>query len=199
MRRCLKRIFDFIATILVFPACLMSQIEKWFFSGSEIVFEFWAHVFSVVPGIAGLFLRRAYYWITLDSCARDFYIGFGALFTHREVVVEEGVYVGPYSLVGQSVLKSGTLIGSRVSIISGKYQHTLDENGKWTSCDLGNLTPIQIGPNAWIGEGAIVMADVGASTLVAAGAVVSSTVPDGIVVGGNPARFIKKIWPSQTG
>ena len=81
--------------------------------------------------------------------------------------------------------------------MSGKYQHRLDEHGRWTACGPESLRQIQIGPDAWLGEGAIVMADVGASSLVAAGAVVSSSLPVGIVVGGNPARFIKKIWPKE--
>jgi acetyltransferase-like isoleucine patch superfamily enzyme len=43
----------------------------------------------------------------------------------------------------------------------------------------------------WIGEAAVVMADIGRSSTVAAGAVVSSCVPPGIVVAGNPARFVR--------
>ena len=43
------------------------------------------------------------------------------------------------------------------------------------------------------GEGAVVMANVGAQCMVAAGAVVSSPVPDGIMVAGNPARFVRKV------
>ena len=58
------------------------------------MFLFWAHVFSVFPGQPGVFLRRAYYRLTLDHCASNFYIGFGALFTHRCALVEKDAYIG---------------------------------------------------------------------------------------------------------
>ena len=64
------------------------------------MFLFWAHVFSILPGHPGMFLRRAYYRLTLDHCASNFYIGFGALFTHRHALVEKNAYIGPYALVG---------------------------------------------------------------------------------------------------
>ena len=45
----------------------------------------------------------------------------------------------------------------------------------------------------WIGEGAILMADVGDGAMVSAGAVVSAPVPKRVMVAGNPARFVKKL------
>jgi acetyltransferase-like isoleucine patch superfamily enzyme len=37
------------------------------------------------------------------------------------------------------------------------------------------------------------MADVGTATLIAAGAVVANAVPDGVVMAGNPARFVRRL------
>ena len=70
--------------------------------------------FSFFPGLPGVFLRRAYYRLTLDHCASNFYIGFGALFTHRRALVEKDAYIGAYALVGCAHLGEGCLIGSRV-------------------------------------------------------------------------------------
>ena len=55
----------------------------------------------------------------------------------------------------------------------------------------GQYDLVRVGENAWIGNGAIVMADVGARSVVAAGSVVTQPVPDDCVVGGNPARVLK--------
>jgi carbonic anhydrase/acetyltransferase-like protein (isoleucine patch superfamily) len=52
---------------------------------------------------------------------------------------------------------------------------------------------VKIGRDTWIGEGAIVMANVGDRCIVASGAVVTSPVGDGQVVGGNPARVIRTL------
>lgn len=55
--------------------------------------------------------------------------------------------------------------------------------------------PIKIGDNAWIGANSTVLAGVtiGVNSIVAAGAVVTKDVPDNVVVGGIPAKVIKKI------
>jgi acetyltransferase-like isoleucine patch superfamily enzyme len=140
-----------------------------------------------------MFLRRAYYRLTLDHCASNFYIGFGALFTHQHVYIEKNAYIGPYALVGMAHLGEGCLIGSRASLLSGTTQHALDEQGRWGPCDQTRLQQIKIGDYAWIGEGAIVMANIGAGTMVAAGAVVDQDTRAGILVAGNPSRFVRKL------
>ena len=162
------------------------------------MFLFWAHVFSVLPGKTGMFLRRAYYRLTLDRCACNFYIGFGALFTHRRVIVEENAYIGAYALVGSAHLGEGCLIGSRASLLSGTEQHVLDEQGRWGPCDKTRLRQIKVGDYAWIGEGAIIMASIGPGTMVAAGAVVETDARGGILLAGNPSRFVKNLTGQQS-
>lgn len=53
--------------------------------------------------------------------------------------------------------------------------------------------PILVMPNCFIGAGALIMKGVtiGENCVIAANAVVTKDVPNGTVVGGNPARFIK--------
>ena len=55
--------------------------------------------------------------------------------------------------------------------------------------------PITVGDNVWFGAGVQVMPGVtiGNNTVVAAGAVVTKDVPDNVLVGGVPARIIKKL------
>ncbi len=55
--------------------------------------------------------------------------------------------------------------------------------------------PIHIADGAWIGAGAIILPGItiGEGAVVAAGAVVTQDVPSRTVVGGVPAKFIKKI------
>lgn len=54
--------------------------------------------------------------------------------------------------------------------------------------------PITIGDDVWIGGGAIICPGVtiGNRVVIAAGAVVTKNVPDDFLVGGNPAKLIKK-------
>lgn len=192
-RPTVKKFLNGMCLAVVFPCALSSWLGDRITNDAESIFLFWAHVFSVLPGKPGMFLRRAYYRLTLNRCASNFYVGFGALFTHRCATVEQDAYIGPYALVGSANLGKGCLIGSRASLLSGTELHTLDEQGHWGPCDRTRLRQITIGHYAWIGEGAIIMANVGEGTMVAAGAVVERDIRAGILVAGNPSRFVRKL------
>jgi acetyltransferase-like isoleucine patch superfamily enzyme len=191
----LKASIDILAFALVWPAAACCQIERALFPANEGMFLFWAHVFALVPGLPGVFLRRAFYRQTLERCGKDVHIGFGAYFTNRAAVVEPNVYIGPYALIGSAILRRNCLIGSRASLLSGGQLHVMDEHGNWGPADRSRMQQIEIGEHAWLGEGALVMANVGARAMVAAGAVVSTAVPERVMVAGNPARFVRKLVP----
>jgi acetyltransferase-like isoleucine patch superfamily enzyme len=192
VRRALKWLAARLALAAAWPAVLTCRIEARVRPGAEGVFETWTHVFAILPGRPGMYLRRAFYMGALRYCAPDCYIGFGVLFAHREARVEEGVQIGPYAVIGMAHLRSGTLVGTRASLLSGSAQHEWRPEGGWSPSDLSQFTRIEVGPHAWIGEAAVVMADVGPESVVAAGAVVSSPLPAGVVMAGNPARFVRK-------
>ncbi len=82
------------------------------------------------------------------------------------------------------------MMASRVSVPSGKRQH-LDDEGRLASTT--RFDTVTIGDGTWVGEGAIIMADVGRQCIVSAGAVVSKEMPDSCLIGGNPARVLKAV------
>jgi acetyltransferase-like isoleucine patch superfamily enzyme len=193
LRHALKRAIRAIAALLVLPAAAVCWIEGWIDRRSEWVFSTCTHVLAMAPGPAGVWLRCAFYRMTLDDCAADWWMGFGSVFTHRNARVEQGVYIGQYAVIGSANLYARSLIGSRVSILSGGVAHELGGDGSWTAFDLSRTQPLEIGPDVWIGEGAIISANVGSGSHVACGAVVGSTVPSGVMFAGNPARFVRII------
>ncbi len=195
MRHALKVTLDAVAMALMSPLSACCALERRFVPSSERVFNTCAQTVALLPGLPGMILRRGFYRVALDSCARDCFIGFGVIFTHRAVVVEPHVYIGPYALIASSRLREGCLIGSRVSILSGGSLHALGPSGRWLPSDMSKMVQIEIGAGAWIGEGAIIIANVGAGSMVAAGSVVGMHVLSGVVVGGNPARMIRRLEP----
>ena len=89
-----------------------------------------------------------------------------------------GIYIG-----------DGTFIGHNV--ILATLNHDLNPNSR---ADM-YPKPIHIGKRVWIGSGAIVLpgVSIGDNSVIAAGSVVTKNVPENVVYGGNPAKFIKKI------
>lgn len=195
----MKRAANGVAFCLVFPCALTCWIESALHRGGEGVFNFWTHVLALLPGHPGTYLRRAFYRLTLASCHPTLAMGFGSFFSHREVHVEGDVYVGAFAVIGRARLRTGCLIGTRANLLSGSMQHELDELGRWKPANLANFREIEIGRHTWIGEAATVMASVGDGALVSAGAVVAAPVAPGIVVAGNPARFVRKVRPEAAG
>jgi acetyltransferase-like isoleucine patch superfamily enzyme len=57
---------------------------------------------------------------------------------------------------------------------------------------------VTVGAGAWIGAGAIVLADVGRGTVVAAGSVVTKPLPDGVIAAGVPARVLRSRFASES-
>ena len=50
---------------------------------------------------------------------------------------------------------------------------------------------VRIGAGSWVGSNAVILADVGRDTIVAAGAVVTTELPDRVIAAGVPARVVK--------
>ena len=90
---------------------------------------------------------------------------------------------------GGIIVGDGALIGHHVVLAT--LNHDIAPARR------GNIhpAPILIGKNVWIGANATVTAGVtiGDGAIIAAGAVVTKAVPPNVVVGGVPARIIKRI------
>lgn len=84
-------------------------------------------------------------------------------------------------------------IGDRTTISRGAFLCCAGHDIESPIMEL-TYAPITIGHDAWVAARAIIMPDVtiGEGAVVAAGAVVTKDVEPWTVVGGNPARFIKK-------
>ena len=90
---------------------------------------------------------------------------------------------------GGITIDEGALIGHNVVLAT--LNHMIDPSKRAGM----TYAPIHIGKNVWIGANATVLAGVtiGDGAIVAAGAVVSKDVAPNTVVGGVPAKLIKKI------
>jgi acetyltransferase-like isoleucine patch superfamily enzyme len=186
MKQFVKAIVTALAIVLSAPVAALSG-----FGRAQSAFVAGGHLFSLVPGIPGDYLRVAYYWMTLESSSLRCRISFGAFFSNSRATVAEGVYIGPGCILGRARIGARTQIAANVQILSGARQHARDEHGNTRGSDTGVFRDVSIGRDSWIGAAAIVMADVGERVTIGAGSVVTKPIPDGVVAVGNPARVLQ--------
>jgi acetyltransferase-like isoleucine patch superfamily enzyme len=145
----------------------------------------------MVPGITGQYLRNAFMRCVLAECARSVTIEFGTTFSQVGARLGEHVYIGPMCHIGLAHIERDVLIAAAVHIPSGSETHGTRDIRTPIRDQPGIRRVVRIGAGSWIGSGAVVMADVGRNSVIAAGAVVTRAVPELVVAGGVPAVVIR--------
>lgn len=138
-------------------------------------------------------LRKMMSWLIgkrVDDTFRlfpPFYTDFGKNMTiGKNVFINSGCH---FQDQGGIVIGDGALIGHNVVLATINHSLVPSENRR------NYYAPIKIGSNVWIGSNATILPGVMIDewAVVAAGAVVSKDVPAYTVVGGIPAKVLKKI------
>jgi acetyltransferase-like isoleucine patch superfamily enzyme len=146
-----------------------------------------------VPGLRGVYLRHAFYRCTLTRCGQDCHFGWLSVFSMTAARVGQKVYVGRYCTIGFADIDDEVMIADQVQILSGGREHGAARPGQTMHEQPQTFQRVHIGRGAWIGAGAIVMADVGEGSIIGAGAVVTRPVPAHAVAVGVPARVVRSL------
>lgn len=167
---------------------ILRTIVDFFFPPLRKYHKFMKSQTSKVP-----FRQWCRFWLSRDkSC-------YWPVFEHSELTHPKNIYVGINSKVGVRhgnyiQGNGGVWIGNYVTIapncgiISGN--HDVLDHSKHVNKE------IRIGDYCWIGMNSMILSGVilGPRTIVAAGAVVTKSFPDGYcIIGGNPAKIIKEL------
>lgn len=194
MRDHLKRAADAIVLAVVIFPWLLYRLESYFF-GAEKVFPGWSQAFSLVPGLPGIYLRRGFYRLVLPQCERDACICFGTVFSHPTARIGHKVYVGLFCVIGDVTLEDDAIVASRVSIANGPAQHSIDRLDIPVREQPGEYPRVTIGRDTWLGEGSVVLVDVGRHCVVGASALVTRPIPDYSIAVGVPAKVVSSRLP----
>jgi virginiamycin A acetyltransferase len=189
-----KEVVKSIARLFALVAVLPLLGTFWLnaaFVGSNRALESASQLLSLFPGITGQYLRRAFLQRVLARCHPSTLVEFGTLLSQAGAILESNVYVGPHCQLGLVHLERDVLLAANVQIPSGGKTHYFDDPTKPIREQGGERKMVTIGAGAWIGTGAIVLADVGRGTIVAAGAVVTKPLPDNVIAAGVPAKVIR--------
>lgn len=186
----LKQLGDALADILTAPVVAGVRILYALGANRIQIFSWASQWASGWWGPLGAYSRRSLYKRLLDGCADDVCIVYGTTFSQPGARLGRRVYVGASCNIGFALLEDDVLLGSGVHVLSGKRQHHFDRSDLPIREQGGSYESVRIGRGSWLGNACIVMAEVGEGCIVAAGAVVTQPVPDGAIVGGNPAKAI---------
>ena len=189
MKQVLKKAFSSILVVIMLPIAACYWLQA-LLAGKQC-FAGFAQLLSLFPGKLGSYLRIAFYRLTMTHCDSDCVIGFGTLFSQQDTEIGKGVYIGPQCNIGCCKIGDHALIASGVHIMSGSRQHNFADLSKPIQQQGGTYSKIEIGEDSWIGNGALIMANVGSKCIVGAGSVVTRDVADFSIMAGNPAKLIK--------
>lgn len=125
---------------------------------------------------------------------RDNFIGNNVILSHEENMSFGGnVYVGDDSrFYAEGGLKIGayTKFGQQCIVMTTEHNYKCNTRIPYDHCDVAR--PVEIGKNCWIGLRSIILGGIKIEdgAIVAAGSVVTKSVPKCAIVGGDPAVII---------
>ncbi len=196
----MKAVFKSILHAIAFVPALPYLLGFWLmavFVGKNRALEGTSQAVSLWPGFSGIYVRRAVLCAVLNSCDASCEVHFGTLFSQAGTIIDANAYIGPRCQIGLAHIGRDCLIASGVQIPSGAMTHAFDDPDIAIKDQGGMRTMVEIGAGAWIGSGAIVMANVGPGTIVAAGAVVTKPLPANVIAGGVPAKVIRPRFTTE--
>ena len=190
MTAALKVLLRAGATVAVLPALLSLAVRSRLF-GRDRAFQASTEWLALVPGFAGQYLRRAFLAAATRGCGAEAVIGTGTVFSSADVRVGHNSYIGPYCDIGWADIERDVMIAAGTHVPSGAETHGTSRLDIPMRDQPGSPRCVRIGEGAWIGNQAVVLADVGRHAIVGAGAVVTHAVPDYAVAVGVPARVVR--------
>jgi acetyltransferase-like isoleucine patch superfamily enzyme len=187
VKRCVQRLFGLLGLprYLCCVAATFALGRRAFLASSESI--------ARIPGLRGVYSRQAFYRRTLAQCGQDVYFGWLSVFSMPEASVGDRAYIGRFCSIGFAEIGEEAMLADRVLVLSGGNEHGSARDGTTMHAQSQTYRRVRIGRGAWIGAGAVVMADVGEGAIVGAGAVVTRPVPERTLAVGVPARVIRSL------
>jgi acetyltransferase-like isoleucine patch superfamily enzyme len=146
--------------------------------------------FSLLPGVFGEYVRREFLRMSLEECSADCCISFGTVLSKRGARIGRRVYVGTHCTLGLVTLEDDVLLASNVDVISGSAQHRFTDPDVPVREQGGSYERVRVGADTWVGNRAVILADVGERCVVGAGSVVTKPLAARSIAVGSPARVV---------
>lgn len=151
---------------------------------------------ELISSLMKVYRRRRQKLHCLQKLGRPSFVDPTARFNfHHRISLERHTRIGSYChLDGEGGIEigEGTALGPRVVILSSTHRYRQKRYLPYDETD--EFRRVRVGRGVWIGWGAMLVpgVEIGDGAVIAMGAVVTRNVPDGAIVGGNPATLIDR-------
>ena len=116
----------------------------------------------------------------------------------RGAKIGKRVKVSSHTFICEGVtIEDEVFVGHSVTFINDRYPHATNDDGSVKTDVDWTLERTMVKKRASIGSGSTILCGVtvGENAIIGAGSVITHDVPDGAVVAGNPARFLR--WVNE--
>ncbi len=185
----IKRGIQTLMLLLAAPVWLGWKLAALVSSGDR-AFQGVSQFCSLFPGRFGEIWRAAVLRLILPDTSQNTSVGFLTTFSSCEASLGRHVSMGVGCNIGKARIGEQTILSSHVCLASGKHQHGYADPDTPIRLQPGVKETVSIGRDCWIGLGAVILADVGEGSVVAAGSVVTRPVEPYSLVAGNPAKIV---------
>lgn len=123
------------------------------------------------------------------------------VFQQGEIVVGNDVGLNGTAITSKKRIQigDGTMIAANVIIVDSDFHAQWPPESRLLTNTEQDDREVTIGRNVWIGVNSIILKGVtiGDNTIVGAGSVVVKDIPANVLAGGNPARVLRALGPSE--
>lgn len=186
-----RSVFDKLGFLISFFASCISVLPYW------LRYKMFKLACRHGGGNLGILVRYILFSKLVKSCGRNVKIMRDVcLYDIKDIICGDNVSIHEMCYINGL---GGLIIGNAVSIAHGSsiltVNHTWEDDSKPIKYNKVIKKSVKIGDDVWIGCGTRIMAgvNIGNRTVVAAGSVVTKNVENNTIVGGCPARIIKRI------
>jgi acetyltransferase-like isoleucine patch superfamily enzyme len=134
-------------------------------------------------------------YINLYGCEVGDHSKIGAFVEiQRNARIGKNCKISTHTFICEGVtIEDNVFIGHGVTFVNDTYPRATTSNGDLQTDDDWMVEFTLVKKGASIGSGATILSNVtiGANAIVGAGSVVTRSVPDNVIVAGNPARFLR--------